>query len=94
VGWYRSTSEKDRVRAPLSGRDGSDAAWDLIRTAWASVAVMPWRPMQDILNLGRKRVGTFPASRRALGLAFPRRSSTLVLDRLADLTQLYGRVND
>ena len=36
-------------------------AWDLIRAAWASVAVFALAPMQDLLNLGREARMNYPS---------------------------------
>ena len=52
IGWFRALSEP--VRAAVQrylGRDGSDIAWDLIRTALASVADRAIAPLQDIMRL-------------------------------------------
>lgn len=51
-GWYEKASEeeKDHYRRYLNA-DGSDAAWDFIRMAFASVAVFAIVPLQDVLNL-------------------------------------------
>jgi len=51
-GWFDSAPESERhfARRYLNV-DGSDIAWDLIRAAWSSVAVLAIAPMQDILNL-------------------------------------------
>jgi 4-alpha-glucanotransferase len=64
-GWFRGTSvshgpppdlesaiyERRLVRR-MAGTDGSEAHWDLIRMAYASVADTVIVPMQDILGLG------------------------------------------
>ena len=52
IGWFRTLP--DRVRASVQrylGRDGSDIAWDLIRTALASVADRAIAPLQDVMRL-------------------------------------------
>jgi 4-alpha-glucanotransferase len=93
-GWYRSTMEKERdhVRRYL-GRDGSDAAWDLIRTAWSSVADYAVAPLQDVLHLGSEGRMNFPGKPHG-NWAWRFQASQLnpwILDRLAEMTQLYGR---
>ncbi len=93
-GWYRTAPEKDRdhVRRYLA-RDGSDAAWDLIRVAWSSVADYAIAPLQDVLNLGAEARMNFPGKPQG-NWAWRYQSQQLnpwILDRLADLTQLYGR---
>jgi 4-alpha-glucanotransferase len=52
IGWFRTLS--DHVRTSVQrylGRDGSDIAWDLIRTAQASVADWAICPLQDVMRL-------------------------------------------
>lgn len=51
-GWFGTVTkeERDFCRRYL-GREGSDIAWDLIRAAWASCAVLALAPMQDVLDL-------------------------------------------
>ena len=93
-GWYRSTLEKERdhMRRYLA-RDGSDAAWDLIRTAWASVADYSIAPLQDILNLGSEGRMNFPGKPQG-NWAWRFQASQLnpwILGRLAEMTLLYGR---
>lgn len=93
-GWYRSANdgEKDHFRRYLA-RDGSDAAWDLIRAAWSSVANLAIAPLQDVLNLGTEARMNFPGKPQG-NWAWRFQAEQLspwILDRLADLTQLYGR---
>lgn len=53
VGWFAAAPAhvQNQVRTYL-GRDGSDIAWDFIRTAINSQAVVCIVPMQDVLRLG------------------------------------------
>jgi 4-alpha-glucanotransferase len=53
VGWFATApvSVRQQVLAYL-GRDGSDIAWDMIRLALNSQAVIAIAPMQDVLRLG------------------------------------------
>lgn len=93
-GWYRAIGEKERdhVRRYLA-RDGSDIAWDLIRAAWASVADYAVAPLQDILNLGTEARMNFPGKPQG-NWCWRFQASQFnpwILDRLADLTKLYGR---
>ncbi len=62
LGWYASApeEEKDFFRRYLQ-RDGSQIAWDLIRTAWSSVAVFALTPMQDLLELGTEARMNYPS---------------------------------
>ena len=53
IGWFQELSKREREHVcTYLGRDGSDIAWDLIRTAVASVADMAIIPFQDVLRLG------------------------------------------
>lgn len=53
VGWFKTLDEKTR-RFVLTylARDGQDIAWDMMRLAWQSVAVLAIAPLQDVLRLG------------------------------------------
>jgi 4-alpha-glucanotransferase len=93
-GWYRSAQEHERnfCRRYL-GTDGHDIAWDLMRLAWGSSADYAIAPLQDVLNLGTEARMNMPG--RAEGnWTWRFRSEELtqaVLDRLASLTDLFGR---
>jgi 4-alpha-glucanotransferase len=93
-GWYATTEEKvrDHVRRYLA-RDGGDIAWDFIRLAWSSVADLAMAPLQDVLDLGSEARMNFPG--RGWGNWGWRYSESVlhpgVLDRLGDMTELYGR---
>ena len=93
-GWYGSAPEleRDHLRRYLA-RDGSEVAWDLIRLAWSSVADLAIAPLQDVLNLGTEARMNFPG-RPDGNWAWRFTSNQLHrggLDRLAELTSLYGR---
>lgn len=64
-GWYERVSEEERsfCRRYL-GISGDDIAWDLIRTAWSSVAVFAVAPMQDFLSLGNEARMNYPGNPR------------------------------
>jgi len=53
IGWFKSLSRRERsfVQAYVHSK-GGDIAWDLIRLAWQSVAVLAVAPLQDFLRLG------------------------------------------
>jgi 4-alpha-glucanotransferase len=54
-GWYASLPERDKHYLGLTlGHYVGDAAWDLIRQAWASVAMIAIAPLQDVLGLGNE----------------------------------------
>ena len=61
-GWYATAPqhEKDFARRYLRV-DGSDFAWDLIRSIWSSVAVYAVTPLQDALSLGTEARMNFPS---------------------------------
>jgi 4-alpha-glucanotransferase len=93
-GWYRTCAEHERDHARrYLARDGSDAAWDLIRAAWASVACCAIAPLQDIMNLGGEARMNFPGKPQG-NWAWRFQANEFnpwVLDRLAEMTELYGR---
>jgi 4-alpha-glucanotransferase len=63
-GWYErvaNTPEGDFFRRYVA-RDGSNAAWDLIRLAWGSVAVFALAPLQDFLSLGNAARMNYPGN--------------------------------
>jgi len=73
--------------------DGSDFAWDLIRSVWASVAVYAVAPMQDLLSLGTEARMNFPG-RPSGNWAWRMPVSAMndgVRDRLLETNRLYGR---
>jgi 4-alpha-glucanotransferase len=96
-GWYKSAPEKERdhVRRYLA-RDGGDVSWDLIRIAWQSVCQLAIAPLQDVLNLGSDARMNFPG--RATGNWTWRyehhQINSWAIDRLAELTWLYGRAHN
>ncbi len=93
-GWYEQAgdNEKDHIRRYFA-RDGSDIAWDMIRAAWASVGNLAIAPLQDIMDLGTEARMNFPGLPKGnWGWRF--REEMLrqdILDRLVELTELYGR---
>jgi 4-alpha-glucanotransferase len=93
-GWYATISDGERhfLRRYL-GRDGTDVAWDLIRLAWSSVADWALAPLQDVLDLGSEGRMNFPGRPSGnWGWRYTRDQLTpAVLDRLEELTRLYGR---
>ncbi|MSQ95862.1 MAG: 4-alpha-glucanotransferase [Gemmataceae bacterium] len=93
-GWYRTTleHERDHVRRYLA-RDGSDVAWDFLRLAWSSIAQYAIAPLQDILNLGSEARMNFPGKPQG-NWAWRCQANQLnpwILDRLAEMTEMYGR---
>jgi 4-alpha-glucanotransferase len=93
-GWYAAAPEweRDHLRRYLA-RDGHDIAWDMIRAAWASPADLAITPLQDILELGTEaRMNTpgVPEGNWAWRVP-PGALHENMLERLKDLTYLYGR---
>ncbi len=94
-GWYATITEAERhfVRRYL-GRDGTDVAWDLIRLAWSSVAVVAIAPLQDVMSLGGEarmnRPGVADGNWRWRFRTDQFRGE--LIDRLGGLTELYNRL--
>ena len=94
-GWFSGLSAKEK-KAVLDyiGSDGRELAWDMIRTALASVAGMAVIPLQDILELGNSARMNLPGtpagnwSWRYLRGDVDERHAT----RLYDMTEMYGRL--
>ncbi len=61
-GWYESApeAEKDFAQTYLHV-NGNHFAWDLIRSAWRSVAVFAMAPLQDFLELGTEARMNYPS---------------------------------
>jgi 4-alpha-glucanotransferase len=94
-GWWGSLDDKNRgYLAAYIGRPVEDPAWDLIRLAWASVAVVAMTPLQDILSLGNEaRMNKPGVATGNWGWRFqPHQFSSGMIDRLAGLTELYYRL--
>jgi 4-alpha-glucanotransferase len=105
-GWFRSrevttTQPREEVQAArgfarkYANSDGREFHWDMIRILFASAADTAIVPMQDILGLDSRARMNFPGKAqgnwawRYRAEQFDRR----VVDRLAELTALYGRWN-
>ena len=93
-GWYERVdeAERDYARRYLA-RDGQDISWDLIRTAWSSVAVFALAPLQDFLSLDNRARMNYPS---ILGGNWVWRmpDGTVkepLMSRIADLNLIYGR---
>jgi 4-alpha-glucanotransferase len=94
-GWWKSLDTESRRRASdYLGTDGNEIEWDLIRTAYASVADRAVVPVQDVFGLESEGRMNTPAlaegnwAWRARKEDFrPERAA-----RLARLAQLTGRL--
>ncbi|MDQ4043871.1 MAG: 4-alpha-glucanotransferase, partial [Chloroflexota bacterium] len=94
VGWFRSRSDHERaaVQAYL-GKDGSDIAWDLIRTALASISRTAIVPMQDVLRLddrARMNVPGQPSGNWSWRMHWDQMDDGLAAG-LRQLVTIYGR---
>lgn len=94
-GWYQRIDDKERdfARRYLA-RGGDDIAWDLIRTAWGSVAVFAIAPMQDLLGLDNSARMNYPST---LGGNWvwrmpPEAANEYLHSRLYETNLLYGRL--
>jgi len=93
-GWYGNLPERDKHYLGLTlGRYIGDAAWDLIRQAWGSVAMMAVAPLQDVLGLGNEarmnKPGIATGNWRWRFHADQFRPE--LISRLAEFTTLYNR---
>jgi 4-alpha-glucanotransferase len=94
-GWYDGAGPavQDHVRRYL-GVDGHDIVWDMIRLAQASVAETAVVPVQDVLGLdstARMNTPALPDGNWTWRLA-PFALAPHHVERLRDLTALYGRL--
>jgi 4-alpha-glucanotransferase len=97
AGWFRSLPEwlRGNVQRYL-GRDGSDIAWDLVRTAWSSVADRAIAPLQDVMRLdddARMNTPGLPMGNWAWRYA-PHQLHEGMADGLRELTETYGRARE
>jgi len=104
-GWFHSESGEGTTRTPdqiererafvmaYLRSDGTEIEWDMIRTAWSSVADTAIAPMQDILGLGSPARMNLPGT--SVGNWIWRLREGLLTDalsdRLGELTALYAR---
>ncbi len=93
-GWYGSLDGDSRHRLhEYLSCDGSDIAWDLIRTALESVAGMAVVPIQDVLNLGSEaRFNTPGVADGNWTWRLRRLPGVEEAGRLRRLTELSGRL--
>ncbi|MEW5855522.1 MAG: 4-alpha-glucanotransferase [Myxococcota bacterium] len=93
-GWWQGLDARTRSHVQMYlARDGADISWDLIRSAWSSVACTAVAPLQDVLDLGTEaRFNTpgKPEGNWAWRLGAHALTSQLA-ERLGGLTVLYGR---
>jgi 4-alpha-glucanotransferase len=95
-GWYATATEAEQAfmrRYAGQACDAETISWILMRLAWSSVADLAVAPLQDVLNLGSEARMNLPG--RPSGWwrwRFTQAQLTgAVLDRLAELTEVYQR---
>lgn len=96
VGWFngRSPEERENVRRYLGYASADGIQWDLIRTAWSTVADWAIAPVQDLLGLGsdcRFNLPGSPTDNWAWRLWPEALEPDWLRGRLAHFTDLYGR---
>jgi 4-alpha-glucanotransferase len=92
-GWFAGRTGEELAFLNRYVRRSDDISWDLIHLAWSSVADYALTPLQDVLSLGteaRMNMPGRPAGNWGWRLTdeMPLRAA---LDRLAKLTDAYGR---
>ena len=95
-GWYERIGEEERAFfRKYMDRDGSNAAWDLIRAVWMSVCIFAIAPMQDYLNLDNTARMNYPGqpSGNWTWRMLEDAASPALLKRMRDLNWLYDRLN-
>ncbi|MBC8164036.1 MAG: 4-alpha-glucanotransferase [Roseiflexaceae bacterium] len=94
LGWWLNLAdwERSRVQTYLA-RDGHDICWDMIRTAFASVAATAIVPLQDVLGLGSEaRMNTPGLAAGNWSWRFrPEQIDGQARERLRITTEIYGR---
>jgi 4-alpha-glucanotransferase len=94
VGWFEHlTADERKFAERYLGYAGSDIAWQMIREAWKSVAVLAVAPAQDLLSLGsaaRMNTPGRPSGNWRWRLP-PSGLGRGVVDRLGEFTATYQR---
>jgi 4-alpha-glucanotransferase len=94
AGWWASAPKDQRARARrYAPAIEKDPSWEMIRLAWSSVSQVAIAPIQDLLELGSKaRMNTPGRADGNWDWRLPEETDySKPLERLADLTELYGR---
>jgi 4-alpha-glucanotransferase len=87
-GWWEATDEETRKRArEYLGTDGREIAWDLVRTAYTSVADRVVMPAADLFGLGNEARMNTPGNARG-NWGYRARASDLTPERAARLRRL------
>lgn len=93
-GWFKELTARERAFLDrYAPNPGENAAWRLIRLAWASVADLAVTPLQDVLSLGNEARMNLPgkAGGNWRWRCTEDQLTTPLLDRLQQLTMLYER---
>jgi 4-alpha-glucanotransferase len=93
-GWWASAPKDQKVKARRYAPGiENDVAWEMIRLAWSSVSHVAIAPIQDLLELGSKaRMNTPGQAAGNWNWRLPDGTDySKPLERLASLTELYGR---
>jgi 4-alpha-glucanotransferase len=95
-GWFATARRTERtlLRRYLGHPcDERSVSWELMRVAWSSVADLAIAPLQDVLNLGTEARMNFPGQSSGWWRwRFTERQLTgAALDRLGEMTEVYGR---
>lgn len=94
AGWWASAPKEQRARARRYAPGiEKDPSWEMIRLAWSSVSQVAIAPIQDLLELGSKaRMNTPGRADGNWDWRLPEGTDySKPLERLAGLTELYGR---
>ena len=94
VGWYaQATPEEKAFMRKYMGTDGSQISWDMMRLAWASVAILAIAPLQDVLSLGSEARMNLPGVPSGWWRWRFRNEmlTPALLDRLQEMTEVYDR---
>jgi 4-alpha-glucanotransferase len=96
LGWYQRVEQTERDFAlKYLSSDGREIAWDLIRAAWASVAVFAIAPLQDFLSLDNQARMNYPG-RLGGNWSWRVDEDTLSTDlqkRISEINFIFGRMN-
>jgi 4-alpha-glucanotransferase len=95
VGWWNSLDPDEQKKVTdYVGHDVTEPHWELIRLAWASVAVLAIAPLQDVLGLGGEARMNTPgeAAGNWMWRFRPAQFGDGMIERLVEWTVRYNRV--
>ena len=94
TGWYaQATPEERAFMRRYMGSDGSNIAWEMMRMAWGSVAILAVAPMQDVLSLGTEGRMNLPGQPSGWWRwrLRPNQFTPALIDRLRAMTEDFDR---